>query len=185
MAKNLMAGHGRPRRTERGLSIIEVLVATVILGIGLLGLILLQVMAVRGAGNGKGLQTAILVGESIMDRIEMEGRLSWLNLTNTSYSTVQPLTNLTFLDPTKPPPTLAFTMNGSIPDLAAKHQFGQGTFYTATTTRTLITSLATGKISECTVVISFPDANQPSTAPGSPTTPIYRTFRLTRRIRHA
>ena len=185
MAKDLRAGLHRQRRAERGLSIVEVLVGMAILGIGLLGLILLQVMAFRGAGNGRGLQTGLLVGESVLDRIELEGRLSWLNVTDSNYNSVQSLSHLTFLDPAKDPPTLAFTLKGAVPDPKATDLVDRLQFYTATTTRTLIAAKATGRITECTVQVTFPDANQPSATQNGAAPTIYRTVTLTRRIRHA
>ena len=84
MAENLMPRQKGPRtRTgQAGFSMIEMLMTAFVLGVGLLGLCMLQTFSLRGARGSRSLVTAVHVGEGILDEVEMEGRLSWLNITN-------------------------------------------------------------------------------------------------------
>jgi len=69
---------GRHRRQQSGFSIVELLMAAFILAIGILGLTMLQTMSVRSTTGAKGLTTAVLVAEQVMDEIEADGRNSLL-----------------------------------------------------------------------------------------------------------
>jgi type II secretory pathway pseudopilin PulG len=61
--------------------LVEMLVAAAILAVGLLGLAMLQAMSLKASkGSANAVAAALLAGQ-IMDRAELEGRLSWLNLT--------------------------------------------------------------------------------------------------------
>lgn len=76
-----------PIQNQRGFSLVEMLLTAFILAVGIMGLTLLQVMAMKGARGGSSLSTAIQVGEDVLDRIELEGRLSWLNISGTQLTT--------------------------------------------------------------------------------------------------
>lgn len=59
---------------------LEFLMAAFILAIGLLGLASLQLMALRTTTSGRGMGTAILVSEGVMERINSEARQSYLGM---------------------------------------------------------------------------------------------------------
>jgi prepilin-type N-terminal cleavage/methylation domain-containing protein len=84
MAEDLMATRNRPRAraAQAGFSMVEMLMTAFVLAIGLLGLCLLQTMSLRGSRGSRSLMTAVHVAEGVMDEVEMEGRLSWLNITD-------------------------------------------------------------------------------------------------------
>lgn len=63
---------------QRGFSMVEMLMAAFIMAIGILGLTMLQTMSIRAAGGSKGLSTAVLIAEQVMDRVESNGRNSLL-----------------------------------------------------------------------------------------------------------
>lgn len=59
---------------------VEFLMTAFILAIGLLGLATLQIMAVRATTSSRGISTAILVSEGVMERINAEARQSYLGM---------------------------------------------------------------------------------------------------------
>jgi len=63
---------------QSGFSMIEMLVAAFIMAIGILGLTLLQTMAMRTRGGTKSMTSAILVAERVLDQAEALGRNSLL-----------------------------------------------------------------------------------------------------------
>lgn len=65
---------GEESRRQAGFSMIEMLMAAFILAIGILGLTALQTMSVKAATGSRGLNTAVLVAERVMDEIEANGR---------------------------------------------------------------------------------------------------------------
>ena len=164
---------------ERGFTVIEVLVSALILGIGILGLTLLQVMTVRSATGARALNTGVLVAESLLDRIELEGRLSWLNLTNNGSNAIQPLSTLQYVNQTKLSTPLLFNAKGAPPNSTTTDPADQVAFYTVNLVQTPISTLTSGGLSDFTVTVTFADASQRS---GGPT--VYRTVNLTRRILH-
>ena len=82
---------GTRTRTQRGFSMIEMLMAAFILAIGLLGLAMLQAMALRATRGGRNLGVAVKLAEHVMDAVELEGRLTYLNSNLTDHSSVGPL----------------------------------------------------------------------------------------------
>ncbi len=168
-------------RGQRGFSLVEMLVTAFILAIGVMGLTLLQVMSLRGARGGRSLATAIQVGEAVMDRIEMEGRLSWLNITDTQYSTAGTLANLAFVNKTALAAPLTFNTKGQPPVTGSPDPAESNAFYTVTMQRVPVSAIAggTGRISDFTVTVSFADVVSPTT-----NSPITRTVTLTRRVVH-
>lgn len=68
---------GEPRnRQQAGFSMVEMLMAAFILAIGILGLTALQTLALRSGASSRGLDTAVLLAERVMDEIEANGRNS-------------------------------------------------------------------------------------------------------------
>ena len=178
-----MADRGRSRHPGQGFTLVEVLLAMVILSIGLLGLLLLQVMAIRGARGGRALNTGLLVGESILDRIELEGRLSWLNAADPPSGTVQALSTLQFVNRDKLDQDLPFNAKGTVPNPNAPDPADRLTFYTVNMVRTPVSTVAAGHLSDFIVTVTFPDLSQPSSA-GVASATRYRTLNLTRRVLH-
>lgn len=163
---------------QRGFSMVEMLITAFIMSIGLLGLTMLQVMSLRGARGGKSLTTAVQVGEMVMDQIEMEGRLSWLNITATQYTPV-PLTTLQYVNkPTLAAP-LTFTVKGQVPVLSAPDPADSTAFYAVNFVKTDVAAAGTGTISDFTLTVNFSEAVNATT-----NVPITRTVTLTRRILH-
>jgi len=69
---------------QEGFSMIEMLMTAFILAVGLLGLCMLQIMSLRGSRGSQSLTTAVHVATGVLDEIEMEGRLSWANIGDSS-----------------------------------------------------------------------------------------------------
>lgn len=65
-------------RAQRGFSMVEMLMAAFVLAIGILGLSMLQTMSLRSTTSSRGLNTAVLVAERVLDEIEANGRNSQL-----------------------------------------------------------------------------------------------------------
>jgi type II secretory pathway pseudopilin PulG len=63
---------------------IEMLMVAVILGVGLLGVAAQQLIAIRAVGGSTNLNTAAIVANRLLDQIEEEARLTWLNQTSTT-----------------------------------------------------------------------------------------------------
>lgn len=63
---------------------IEMLMTAFILAVGILGLSMLQIMSLKASRGSRSLTTAVQVAEKVMDQVEMEGRLSWLSITDTT-----------------------------------------------------------------------------------------------------
>jgi len=62
---------------QAGFSMLEMLVTTFILSIGLLGLTALQVLSIRSSGGSRNRGTAAYVAQSVLDVIASEGQLSY------------------------------------------------------------------------------------------------------------
>jgi prepilin-type N-terminal cleavage/methylation domain-containing protein len=75
----------RRRRAQAGFSMVEMLMAAFILAVGILGISMLQTMSLKATRGSKSLTNAVQIADRVMDQIESEGRLSWLNLTATSF----------------------------------------------------------------------------------------------------
>ena len=177
----MQAQRRKSLRGQRGFSLVEMLVTAFILAIGVMGLTLLQVMSLRGARGGRSLATAIQVGEAVMDRIEMEGRLTWLNITANQYTTVSTLSNLSFVNKTSLATPLTFNIKGQTPVTNSPDPAESNAFYSVTMRRDPVSTVAggTGSISDFTVTVAFADVVNPTT-----NAPITRTVTLTRRVVH-
>lgn len=169
------------RNGQAGFSMIEMLMTAFVLAIGILGLTLLQTMSLRASRGSRSLSTGLLVGQRVMDQIEMEGRLSWLNATNTDQATpaltdMAGLQYVTLADGGTKKET--FNSSGGTVDTTSADPAVKFTFYTVTTTRTALAATTTGKSSDFNVAVVFSDAVNGTNVP------IKRTVSLTRRIIH-
>ena len=171
------------RRGQAGFSMIEMLMTAFIMAIGILGLTMLQVMSLKASRGGRSLSTAVLVGEHVMDEVEMEGRLSWLNATDqyTGTSTAVDLPNLRYVSiPDGGTRLETFNSKGG-PPLGNPDPADNTVYFRVTTGRvvSVATSATTnGALSNFTVQVLFVDQ---LTSGGAN---IQRTVTLTRRVLH-
>jgi len=166
---------------QEGFSMIEMLMTAFVLAVGILGLTMLQAMSLKASRGSRSLSAAILVAEQVMDQAEMEGRLSWLNITDTNKSApkLTDLPNLKYIViPADGKLEEKFNSKGGLVDAASTDPIVSTTFYTVTTTRVPATAAVTGRLSDVNVQVQFVD-NVDRT-----NTPIQRTVTLTRRILH-
>jgi Tfp pilus assembly protein PilV len=153
---------------------VEMLMAAFILSLGLLGLTMLQVLSLRSAGSSRNLGSAVLVAENLLDRVEMEGRLTYLNQTYTSLAAPAAIddTKLTFIH--KTPVERYYSVDpvtGTLVEAAAHAPFH------ATVTQTVSTNVG---LTDVTVTVVYTESINPVTK-----APIQKTVSLTRRILHA
>jgi prepilin-type N-terminal cleavage/methylation domain-containing protein len=152
----------RPRaKAQAGFSMVEMLMAALILSIGILGVSLMQVMALKAARGGQSLITAAAVGERVLDQVEMEGRLTWLNATNTDQNVHTPPSNMVYLTANQTyPVTQTFTIKGLTPVASSSDPRDVATFFTVNTTvgNAVTAAGGSGATSLVTVVVSFQDA---------------------------
>lgn len=66
------------KRSQAGFSMVEMLMAAFILAVGILGLTMLQTFSIRTASGSRGLSTAVLLAERVLDQIDADGRNSRL-----------------------------------------------------------------------------------------------------------
>ena len=174
------------RATQAGFSMVEMLITAFVLAVGILGLTMLQTMSLKASRGSRSLSSAILVAEQVMDQVEMEGRLSWLNLTATNRSApslATDLPNLRYLTATTIAATgLVETFNSRggavLPAATGTDPVDSTPFFTVTTTRVVAAAAATGRISDVSVQVQFVDTVDRTNAT------IQRTLSLTRRIVH-
>lgn len=165
--------------SQQGFSLVEMLMTAFIMAVGIMGLTLLQVMSLKAARGGKSLSTAVQVGEAVMDRIEMEGRLSWLNVIDDQYKVHGTLSNLDFVNKTALTAPLTFNLKGQVPNPSSPDPAESSPFFSVNMVRTPVSAVSTGAISDFTVTVTFADAVNPTT-----NTPINRTVTITRRVVH-
>jgi Tfp pilus assembly protein PilV len=157
---------------------VEMLMTAFILAVGIMGLTLLQVMSLKGARGGKSLGTAVQVGEAVMDQIEMEGRLSWLNITASQAAAPAPLTSLQYINKVPVTPSQTFNIKGEVPVTGTGDPTDATPFYTVVIAQNNIAA-GTGTISDFTVNVTFSDQVNPATGIAIP-----RKVTITRRILH-
>jgi prepilin-type N-terminal cleavage/methylation domain-containing protein len=185
MAEDLMRNKKVPGALagQAGFSMVEMLMTAFILAIGLLGLCMLQTMSLRAGRGSRSLATAVHVATALLDQVEMEGRLSWLNLNNTNFKgqtnanltltyiplavgTSTPVQNYNIqgnlVDPTSTDPTV----NSNFFQVTAKHVDDVGN------------AVGLGQVSDYTVTVQFSDTVNASQ------TKVQRSVVLTRRITH-
>lgn len=77
---NSGASMGRRHTRQAGFSMVELLMTAFILAVGILGLTMLQAMSMRGSAGSKNLNSAVMLGEGILESIQLEGRQRMLFL---------------------------------------------------------------------------------------------------------
>lgn len=170
-------------RGQAGFSMIEMLMTAFIMAIGILGLSMLQVMSLKASRGGRSLSTAVLVSEHVMDQVEMEGRLSWLNATSKYTGTsLADLPNLRYVNLADGGALVeTFNSKGGPPTPASLDPAEQTAYFTVTTTMASFVAKAAntnGALSNVKVQVVFTDQLDKDSAP------ILRTVTLTRRILH-
>jgi Tfp pilus assembly protein PilV len=162
----------RIRSSEAGFSMVELLMTAFVLAVGILGLTMLQVMSLRASRGSRSLTTAIQVAERVMDQVEMEGRLSWLDLTNPqgAASTLDRKYIGTCTSTVAVADT--FDINGDPPSAASP------VFFTSATLAPQTTASVTGTVTDFRVSVTFTESIDASN------TPVTRNIVLTRRVLH-
>lgn len=90
----------RLREGERGFTLVEMLMATLILAIGLLGLAALQVASVSQGTTSRQMGTATYIAHGLLDRIQAEGAVTSAERMVNPDGTVNPGgRTFTFIDP--------------------------------------------------------------------------------------
>jgi prepilin-type N-terminal cleavage/methylation domain-containing protein len=183
MAEDLMASRKQTGflAGQRGFSMIEMLMTAFILAIGLLGLCMLQTLSLRAARGSRSLTTAVQIASGVLDQVESEGRVSWLNVTTSANAgpTLNDLPSLVYIRNPMPEPLKAYYNGlGGLVDNTSTDPAVKSTVFTVTTTQALVTAAAQGTASDFTVQVQFADATNAAQAP------ITRTVTLTRRIVH-
>jgi len=170
------------KQAEAGFSMVEMLMTAFILAVGILGLTMLQTMSLKASRGSQSLTTAVLVAEQVLDQADFEGRLSWLNLTNSNQAapTLADLPNLRYLTiPAGGQFVQTFNVRGGAVIVGSPDPLVSTPFFTVTTTRMPSGAAAiTGGISDVNVRVQFSDGVDANNAP------IPRTVSLTRRIWH-
>lgn len=173
-------------KTQAGFSMIEMLMTAFILAVGILGLTMLQVMSMKASRGGRSLTTAVQVAELVMDQVEMEGRTSWLNRTDTQIgnASITPIAGLEYVG--QPGAVVNFfNIKGQIPQPSSPDPADVATYFTVTTSLLNGTSPANhvaagvGQMDDYIVTVDFVEAVNPTTS-----APVHRTVTLTRRIFH-
>ena len=163
---------------------VEMLRTAFIMAVGILGLPALQVMALRATRGSRSLSTALLVAGQVLDQVELEGRLSWLNLTasNASSPTLEGLpgyAKLRYITLASGTPRVDnFNLQGRPVVEDSGDPLESLTRFAASTTRTAATAAVTGHLSEFTVQVTFQDEADSAGAA------VQRTVRLTRVVSH-
>jgi prepilin-type N-terminal cleavage/methylation domain-containing protein len=177
--------HHVPRGGQAGFSMVEMLMTSLILAVGLLGLCMLQTMSLRAGRGSTSLNTAVKVGEGVMDIVETQGRLSWLNITSTGgqglavpTSTQNYIINLKVGSGLTTP--LTYNVHGNPTDATSADPTISGTIFTVNVIHLdeIGVAAGTGFLGDWQVVVTFADT---ITGTGVANT---RTVTLVRRIAH-
>ena len=180
MAKNLTMQSFQDRQS--GFSLVEMLAAAFIMAIGILGILMMQMIAIRATRGSSNMITAARIARQVIDQAELEGRLSWLNITegNKAMPTLGDLNgfNLKYIviEAGKQLEE-AYNIKGNLVDKDSADAF----FKVATRRESKTPSGASnpvGAISDFQVRVIFSDEV------GADKRIITRTFNLTRRIIH-
>lgn len=171
------------RSPQAGFSMIEMLMTTFILAIGLLGLCMLQTMALRGGRGSRSLTTAVHVATAALDQVEMEGRLSWLNITDSPLSgQTNSSLNLIFIPLLHGTSSNAiyFNLQGNPTDINSTDPTINDKFFTVIIKHVddVGNGAGVGQVSDYTATVTFSDTVNASQSP------VTRTVVLTRRITH-
>ncbi len=161
------------RKAQAGFSMVELLMAAFVLSIGILGITMLQVVSLKAVRGSQSLSTAIRVAERVLDQAELEGRLTWLNTTDSIHTTPGTLSELQYLK-AGDVADQTFDINGEVTANAAL-----AIFTVSMVKDPVVADGATGAITDITVAVEFVDTVDAAS------TAIKRTVTLTRRIVHA
>jgi Tfp pilus assembly protein PilV len=155
---------------------VEMLMAAFVLSIGILGLTLLQAMSLRVAAGGHNMGMAVQLAEKIMDQVELEGRLTYLNSNLTNQATPGSLNGLAYIN--QPSVTQYYGLDSASSDVgnAVLLNSKTGSMFTVQMTQTVVAG--TG-LSDVQVQVQFTDSINAITQ-----APVQRTVTLTRRILH-
>jgi len=167
-----------PRQGEAGFSMVEMLMTAFVLSIGLLGLSMLQAMSLRAARGSRSLSTAVKLAGGVMDAVEMEGRLSWLNVSQslqTAPSNAQ-LPTLIYIPVANQNQT--YNLLGEPVNAGSTDPAQANPFFQVNISQVPDTVGASGSLSDFTVVVTFADTVNGTQAPAK------RMVTLTRRILH-
>lgn len=182
MAKALIRErkHSSGRTGEAGFSMIEMLMTAFVLSIGLLGLCMLQTMSLRAAHGGTSLTTAVHVADAVMEQVELEGRMSWLNI-STASGTPGALPNLKYVSlPVGGTVTQSYNLHGDVTQATSTDPSVSSQLFQVTTTRLDDAGAVAGagQISDFLVQVQFAESTSSTNAP------VQRTVMVTRRILH-
>jgi len=171
-----------PRKGQAGFSMIEMLMTAFVLAVGLLGLALLQTMSLKATRGNKSLTTAVLVAQKILQQAEMEGRLSWLYVTNTNNPNAKlaDLKSLKYITISSTGTGLAetFNANGGAVDTSSTDPAVNRPFFYAVTNQVPATAATIGNVSEMQVTVLFYDQVDKNNAQ------IKRTVYLSQQVTH-
>ncbi|WLT32907.1 prepilin-type N-terminal cleavage/methylation domain-containing protein [Geothrix sp. PMB-07] len=157
------------RTRQYGFSMIEFLITAFVLAVGVLGLALLQVMSIRSSSGSRALNTAVMVGEGVLESIQSEGRQRMLFL---KFSGTAPAT--TYFGPD--PITQYYAFDGTL--MASS----TNSFFTAVISSVDVVAIsAAGGTKRFTLVLTYTDTPNPA----NPTATITRTVTLTRQVAYA
>ena len=172
---------------QKGFSLVELLVAAFILAIGILGLAMLQTMALRANRNSINMVTAARLAARVMDQAELEGRLSWLNITdsNRTRPTLADLKNFGLkyiVISDERTEVEVFNLEGGLVEIDSGDPRRNRPFFTVTTSRVPVPTTggpnAVGHLSDIQVRVTFTDTVDHTNQQ------ITRSFNLTRRVIH-
>jgi len=185
MAKSLTTK--QLRRGRAGFSLLEMLAAAFIMAIGVLGILMLQAIALRATRGTSNLGTATRIAGQIIDQAEMEGRLSRLNITDGNRATAS-LSDLASFElkyiklGTDEQLVEEYNVKGSLVDSGSPDPLVSTPFFTVATRRESIDTSGeaspVGAISDFQVRVTFSDEV------GANKQKVTRIFNLSRRIMH-
>ncbi|MCL1893301.1 MAG: prepilin-type N-terminal cleavage/methylation domain-containing protein [Holophagaceae bacterium] len=192
MAKNLISkvkeALGGNHTRQRGFTLVELLVAAFILAIGILGVTMLQAIALRSSRGTINMGTAARIAGQILDEVEVEGRLSWLNITDSNrldpnLGDLNAAVKKYISQAPGSPSTKSFNIGGTEVDETSDDPAVSTQFFTVVVERVEIepaqgVESSTGQISDFKVRITFHD-NLDARGQVIP-----RSFNLSRRIIH-
>jgi prepilin-type N-terminal cleavage/methylation domain-containing protein len=87
MEEDLMRRTPPRSGSQSGFTMVEMLMVAFILAMGLLGVASMQLVSLKATSGSQNLNTAALVADRVMDEVETEGRLSWINQSASKFQT--------------------------------------------------------------------------------------------------
>jgi len=163
-------------RTEAGFSMIEMLMVAVIMAVGIMGVSMMQVMALKAMRGSRSVTSGAQVASRILDQVEEEGRLTWLNTTDSGQTVPTALTGLQYIN-LAAAITQYYDSDGSYLGTSSANPHN---FYTVGLTPAAVPA-ATGTVggmTDFTVVVSWADSV------GANARKVQRNVTLVRRIVH-